>query len=93
MNFEKYINKVIEDFQEDINNCETYPYELTEIEKNIIKEEFEKHRKCFDNKKEFDDCDEELFVSVIYGDNESASIECMNCNTVLIDDLVLKLRN
>lgn len=89
MIFEKYRESIIEDFEEDcqccgLNRC------LSDEEKEVIRERFNKHINCFNN--EYDEAAQqsmELIVSCIYGNKESASIECMACNTIIVDDKVL----
>lgn len=88
MNFYNYRDSVIDDFIEDYNQCEVLSRDLTAKELEDIHERFEEHRECFDNHyKEFCNEDAELFTTCIYGDNISASIECNQCNNVIIDDV------
>ena len=89
MTFEEYRKSIIEDFQEDCKCC-GLNRDLSEKEKEIIKTNFDSHMTCFNNGYEnAKNQAMELIVSCIYGNNESASIECMEYNTVIIDDNVL----
>lgn len=91
--FEDYIESIIEDFEEDCNHCGTIK-ELSEKQIDIIKSNFQEHRHCFDTEYEnAKDDASELIVSCIYGNNVSASIECLNCNTVIVDDETLMMED
>ena len=88
MNFYNYRDSVIDDFVDDYKQCQTLSRDLTNEEVEDIHERFEEHKKCFDSHyKEFCNEDAELFTTCIYGDNISASIECNQCNSVIIDDV------
>lgn len=87
MNFNNYKDSVIDNFIDDYKQCQTLSRDLTNEEIKDIHERFEEHKECFDNHyKEFCNEDAELFTTCIYGDNISASIECNQCNCVIIDD-------
>ena len=88
MNFYNYRDSVIDDFVDDYKQCQTLSRDLTNEEVEDIHERFEEHKECFDNHyKEFCNEDAELFTTCIYGNNISASIECNQCNSVIIDDV------
>lgn len=92
INFKTYKENIIEDFIEDCKGCKTMAkkQELTDDQLKTISSNFEEHRKCFEEEYEkASDEASELILSCIYGKNESASIECMVCNTVIIDDISL----
>lgn len=89
MDFENYRESIIKDFEEDCQAC-GLDRDLSDKEKEIIRERFDEHINCFDDG--YEDAKNqamELISSCIYGDNQSASIECMECNTVIIDDETL----
>lgn len=90
--FIEYRDDVIENFEEDCVLCGSLNKigDLTDKQIDVILDRFSEHEKCYEHKEEFDQENLDIFSSVIYGDNESASIECMHCNSVIIDDNVLK---
>lgn len=90
--FDKYVESIIEDFVEDCKCCKSIDedQELTKDQLSLIKENFKEHKSCYDRGyEEAKEESTELILSCIYGENESASIECMECNSIIIDDTSL----
>lgn len=91
MSFEIYKDLVISDFEEDCQQCDILE-NLTDKQKEEINERFEEHKACYSCKEEFDKENLELFNSCIYGINANVSIECNNCDEVIIDSEILLLK-
>ena len=84
--FERYRDSVISDFIEDLKT-NGYP-EPTAKQLGEIKEEFEKHRLCYnDNVDLFNKYDEEIFSVACYTNKAGSvcnlTIECYNCGTTI----------
>lgn len=91
MTFETYRDSIIEDFIEDCVSVASLEkgQGLTDHQIKEINERFEEHRECFE--KGYENAKDEameLITSCIYA-GISASIECMECSTVIIDDEIL----
>lgn len=90
MSFERYRDSVISDFEADLVMEGLLDRPLTDEEKDEIIDEFEAHRKCYENHKEdFDREDLDIIHSTVYGNGENVCIECEQCNEVIIDSVVL----
>lgn len=92
MTFEQYKKSIIEDFVADCIVCGSMSedQELTNNQLETIHENFKNHEKCFNEEYEAaKNDDSELIISCIYGNCVSASIECMHCNEVIVDDETL----
>lgn len=91
MSFEKYKNDIIEDFIQNLKDCDIIDKDetLTKEQIELIHKEFEKHEDCFNNHKrdfDLDNCD--LIGSYDYA-HVAVSIECNHCQEVIINDEVV----
>lgn len=89
MSFNRYRDSIIEDFKESCK--EAFKSEVSDENVQEIKERFEEHRQCYEHKHEFDEENLDIMSTVVYGDMNNVSIECFNCNSIIIDSEALEL--
>lgn len=88
MMFEKYKDRIIDNFVNNLKEC-ALKIELSKDNLKVLHEELDKHKTCFDDyKEEFDKEALDLIDSYVYG-NEMVSIECNNCQELLVDSETL----
>lgn len=89
MDFDKYINSVIEDFASDCISA-GFIDDLNHEHIKEIKEKFKEHKVCFESKSDFDNENLDIMESVVYGDYDNVAIECNQCNTIIVDSIYVE---
>lgn len=90
--FEKYINTLVEDFNEDCLSYGLIKNSLTDDQEEEIKERIMEHEECFNHKDEFDADNSEIMNVAIYGSGANIAIECNQCGSIIIDNEALGIR-
>ena len=89
MSFKRYMESIIEEFNEDCLSCGLITTALTDEQKEEIRESFKQHEHCYENKTDFDKEALDIMGVVIYGDNSNVAIECNQCDSIIIDNEIL----